>query len=133
MQKGVIEDIRPVLDMQRIYLDGQRRRPSSWQISLAFHLPADIDTGRLQRAFETLLGRYGITRTRSSQKFERVISDSREAEPNPLESRNKDGESLVGIEKSGLEFWAPTTSQCHCYNNLPRCKAFGTVSQSRNH
>lgn len=63
-QDEMIEDIMPILDMQQFYLDRQRCQPCSWQVPLAFKLPWNIDTGRLRRAWETLLARYSITRTR---------------------------------------------------------------------
>lgn len=59
-----IQDILPILDMQGFYLDRQRRQPCNWQVALAFDLPLDIDTRRLQRAWEELLAHYPITRTR---------------------------------------------------------------------
>ena len=59
-----IEDIMPVLDMQRFYLECQRHQPCSWQVPLAFELPLDVDSGRLQRTWEKLLAYYPITRTR---------------------------------------------------------------------
>ena len=59
-----IEDLMPVLDMQKYYLNHQRRQPGSWQVVLAMDLPSGIDSGRLQRAWEELLAYYPITRTR---------------------------------------------------------------------
>ena len=59
-----IQDVMPILDMQGYYLEGQRRRPCTWQLPLAFDLPVDVDSGRLQRAWEELLAHYPITRTR---------------------------------------------------------------------
>ena len=48
VEKEMIEDFRPVLDMQRLYLDRLRCQPCSWHIPLAFHLLAEVDTDRLQ-------------------------------------------------------------------------------------
>ena len=59
-----IQDILPILDMQDFYLNHQRRQPCNWQVILAFDLPLDIDTSRLQRAWEGLLAQHAITRTR---------------------------------------------------------------------
>ena len=50
--------------MQDFYLNHQRRQPCIWQVILAFDLPLDIDTSRLQREWEGLLAQHAITRTR---------------------------------------------------------------------
>ena len=59
-----IQDILPLLDMQDFYLNHQQRQPCNWQVILAFDLPLDVDTSRLQRAWEGLLAQHAITRTR---------------------------------------------------------------------
>ena len=104
VQKEMIEDIIPVLDMQQFYLDRQRHQPCSWQIPLAFHLPAEIDIGRLQRAWETLLGRYGITRTRFIETSSGVFQIVMRQEKVHWRAETNLANLLLALKKVDLSF-----------------------------
>lgn len=62
---GMIEDIFPLTDMQKWYIDhSQVRQFRCWISTASFELPPDVEVEQIQSLWEELMARHPITRTR---------------------------------------------------------------------